>query len=698
MAEASDDADVGLVCSLCLEQFVNPRKFPDCGHCFCEACLITYMTKSNDSKELKNELKCPLCTKYNTIPEEIGFKEWVMMLETDCVKRQRNGLRDQDKCASCKSLGRESKPTVFCLDCIKSLCHGCSEIRHTYEPIQHHKCINIEKTFKNGDTAETISMLSEYLDLSCDSHPNEAINYCCNLDNKVFCCAACGLTDHKMCNSVFTINKLIEAEGVKKKKKRMAELISKLSKYVETVVSKIESCTTDYKKQIEEIARKIKEFRAKINQIMDSLEEALNEQAKAMAKQHALMASEVIDCLKGMAGNLRVYEGLTETIETCGSQIHQYIVTSKIIGKIRDQESAILDTTRAFRFTELSLKPQTTLLEILQIGLNDTHKLAYVEEQTNYNYSLPAYERASLLEYDKITQTCHKLVQENYKGQNEPTYSSLIYLPNDDFVLIDTNNDEGHCILAKEDGTVVASRDFIYCSDTSTGSRKPYCATVIKNGEIAVSIPDKKKICIISADKQLTSTFTGSTKYKPKAIHGLRTGDIAVAFGYPVAFGIISFDGIPEPTEKIHVYFSHDKVGRELKNFDYMAVDENRSHVIQPCTTDRAVYCFDFKGNPKFKYKGQDDFCPMGVAVDCYGSIFVCVIIYGILYADNDYAIHVISPAGNALRVIQESEGCPEYPRAIGFKKNGEEFAVTSGYPSPRQVTFFGFPKPQQRI
>ena len=265
----------------------------------------------------------------------------------------------------------------------------------------------------------------------------------------------------------------------------------------------------------------------------------------------------------------------------------------------------------------------------------------------------------------------------------------MVYLPNNDFVLIDTySNNEGHCILAKEDGTVISSRDFKYCSDTPTGSCRPYCATVIKNGEIAVSIPEKKKICIISADKQLKSTFTGSTKYKPRAIHGLRTGDIAVAFDDPVAFGIISFDDIPEPTEKIHVYFSHDKEGRELKNFDYMAVDENRSHVIQPCTTDRAVYCFDFNGNPKFNYKNKDNFYPRGVAVDGYGSIFVCA------SSNYNHAIHVISPAGNALIVIQRSEGCPEYPAAIGFKKNREEFAVTEGSTSQRQVTFFGFQKP----
>ena len=604
-----------------------------------------------------------------------------MMLETDCVDGQRNERKVQDGCASCKSLGRESKPTIFCLDCLKKLCQACSDIRHTFKPMNHHKYIDIEKAFKNDDGSKTISMLSEYLDLSCDSHSNEAINYYCK-DNDVFCCTACRYTDHKKCDSVLKLEELVEEEGTTQEKKftYINGLVSNLSKYAET----IESCATDYKKQVEEIGRNFKEIRAKINQIMDSLEEALNDQAKAMAKKHALMTTEVTDSLNEMTGNLQEYKVLTETIETYGSQLHKNKIAKKLMCKIRDQESVMLDTISAFRFKELSLKPQNTLLEILQICLNDTHKLAYVEEQA-VNNRLPIYEGASWLEYDKITKTCDKEVQENYKGTHEPTYSSLIYLPNNDFVLIDTYKDEGHCILAQEDGTVVASRDFKYCADTSTGSRKPYYATVIKNGEIAVSIPEKKKICIISADKQLKSTFTVSTKYKPTAIHGLQTGDIAVAFDDPVAFGIISFDDIPEPTEKIHVYFSHDKEGRELKNFDYMAVDENRSHVVQPCTTDRAVYCFDFNGNPKFKYKGKDNFYPTGVAVDGNRSIFVC--------DNNNDAIHVISPTGNALRVIQMSEGFPISPLAIGFKKNGEEFAVTQGWQPRRQITFFGFQK-----
>ena len=683
MAEAPDDGDVALVCSLCSEQFVNPRKLPDCGHCFCESCLITYMTKLNDSKESENKVKCPVCTKYNTIPEGIVLKEWVMMLETNCVNGQRNGRKEQDGCASCKSLGRESKSTVFCLDCLEKLCQVCSEIRHTYKTMKHHKYIDTEKAFKNDDGAKTISMLSEYLNISCDSHPDEAINYYCK-DNEGFCCASCRLSDHKKCNSVLKVEELVGEECAKREKKYINYLISSLSKYAETVANTIESCATDYKKQIKQIWRNFKDIKAKINQIMDSLEEAINDQTKAMAKQHALMTTDVTDNLKEMTDDLHIYKKLTDTIEAYGSKIHQCIICKNLMCKIRDQESAIFDTIRAFRFTELSLKPQRSLQDILQISLNDTNKLAYVEEQAVYN-RLPTYEKPSLLEYDKITQTCHKSVKGNYKGRNNPTYCSLVYLPNDDALLIDTRNDERHCILAQGDGTVVASRDFKYCSDSSTGSCKPYCATVIKSGEIAVSIPDKKKICIISADKQLKSTFNGSTKYKPKAIHGLQTGDIAVAFDDPVAFGIISFDLIPEPTEKIHVYFSRDKNGRELKNFDYMAVDEIRSHVIQPCRKDSAVYCFDFNGNPKFKYKGKYDFYPRGVALDGYGSIFVCEYIYN--------AIHVISPAGNGLRVIQKSEGCPESPLAIGFKKNGEEFTVTKIGSPGRQVTFFGFQK-----
>ena len=240
-----------------------------------------------------------------------------------------------------------------------------------------------------------------------------------------------------------------------------------------------------------------------------------------------------------------------------------------------------------------------------------------------------------------LTKAAEIFVKENYQAKDSPTYSSLAFLPNNNILLVDTYNEAGHCLLATKEGKVVSSCDFHSCGATS--NKKPYCATVFKTGVVAVSLPDLKKIAFISSDDKLKTTRNIDTNYKPQGLVGLRHGDLAVAWSDPVAFGIITVDEVP--VEK--VYFCQDKTGRQLKNFEYMAVDERRSHVIQPCTLDIAVYCFDLEGNPKFQYTNTELKFPRGVALDKDGNIYVC-----------DYsvqAIHVISATGCRQRRLSSS-------------------------------------------
>lgn len=92
----------------------------------------------------------------------------------------------------------------------------------------------------------------------------------------------------------------------------------------------------------------------------------------------------------------------------------------------------------------------------------------------------------------------------------------------------------------------------------------------------------------------------------------------------PVAFGIYRFTCSTSINCSIErVYYDHDAEGRELKTFDFMAIDETRSHIIQPCSSDETVYCFDFKGNPKFAYNNNVGL-PRGVACDADGNKYVC--------------------------------------------------------------------------
>lgn len=113
-----------------------------------------------------------------------------------------------------------------------------------------------------------------------------------------------------------------------------------------------------------------------------------------------------------------------------------------------------------------------------------------------------------------------------------------------------------------------------------------------------------------------------------------------------------------------------------------MAIDEGKKHVMQPCTTDNALYCFDFDGNPIFEYRSNDLNCPIGVVLDRDGNIFLC--------SYENSVIHVVSPTGRAVKIFRE--GCPSKPLAIAFKSCGEKFAVTRGNiwrEDNRVVTFF---------
>ena len=160
-------------------------------------------------------------------------------------------------------------------------------------------------------------------------------------------------------------------------------------------------------------------------------------------------------------------------------------------------------------------------------------------------------------------------------------------------------------------------------------------------------------------------------------MHCLKNGDLAVCWSNPLAFGILC--SCLWYKEKI--YFTEDKSGRRFKSFDYMAVDKKRHHVLQPCTVDKAVYCFDFEGQPVFKYRNTSLQCPRGAAVDDEGRTYVCELTLN--------CIHVISPNGIMLDIIKRENGCPDKPIAIEFDQNTRCLAVSHGCHPWASVYFF---------
>ena len=193
------------------------------------------------------------------------------------------------------------------------------------------------------------------------------------------------------------------------------------------------------------------------------------------------------------------------------------------------------------------------------------------------------------------------------------------------------------------------------------------CATTMTNNNIAVSVAYKKKIYILSANDTLEYKGEIRCKYRPVAMHGLRNNDIAVLWGCPLAFGIITLTG-GSYHEK--VYFNEGKNEKKLNANGFLTVDESHSHVILPSYTDHTIYCYDFEGNQIFAY--YDTYTPGGVAIGGDGNVYVCDAIQG--------TIIVLSPAGILIRLIKDE--CPFLPVGIGFKEDGKTFAVTQQWTS----------------
>lgn len=325
----------------------------------------------------------------------------------------------------------------------------------------------------------------------------------------------------------------------------------------------------------------------------------------------------------------------------------------------------MLKSSHNTKLRRFQLKPESVLSNFVDIDVNETTKLATLKH-TDSKIDLTKH---IAIRFCKIAKTGTYHINAKNSLGIYPTYSGLTYTSDNKLLLADSNY--GMICLVNDTYAHLASYNcteyVIKKTENDSAKNLPFSATFLGDDIVAASVPEKKTIFIIKADRNLKIQAEIDMFHSVKAVVGLNNGDIAVSLTDPVAFGIVSFKSF-HPEEKS--YFNCDKSGRVLKSFDYMAVDIKKSHVIQPCSVDKAVFCFDFQGNPKFEYRHTELKKPAGVGIDASGNVYVCD-------TAND-CIHILSPNGYPVSLYKD--GCPKNPLALAFDKGGTTFAISRGY------------------
>ena len=663
----SASGDEGIKCPVCLESYSQPRKLPRCGHTFCEECILKHVSNEREQNEGAGEYPCAVCKAPHPIPENGDrLTDWVTSLELDEDIVSKRKLCDtqtcktngSETCGPCKEQGKNSKGSKYCVNCHEGMCENCTHVHNALKLMKHHKVLDHLETNpineQEIDASKNVANL-----LSCPFHPDKLIEFHCRDDNALVC-ATCVAAHHRKCNDIVELNDSISFETVEKGASKLKEEILSLITYAEEIIKAKQANVRALKDQSEGIIVKIGELRTKLIQLFEAMEETINQQTKALTKKHALVIDEEISTIKETIASLKYALTLTEKSVLDGSSNQLYIVVQNVRKNFSTYETSIIELGKQSEDFQINLKQKETLAEVVALNINETEKLAIVEE-TKATTILPSYTKKKLLRFN-VESTDKVHIQGMYNRSHNPTYSFILYLQEglliiDEYRLV--------CSYVNEKHQIINSKYF---------TETPMRATHIRPGVIAVLVR-QKKIYFQSCDEHMSTICETVTKYYATAICGLSNGDLAIAWNKPVAFGIV----LPYADLPSQIYFTKDKANRQLQSFEYMAIDEKNQHVIQPCKESKTVYCFDFDGNPKFAYASANLKAPRGVAVDCVGCVFVC---------DSECScVHVISPTGEPVQIIRD--GCPPRPLAIAFNSSFDQFAITNETEDWCEINFF---------
>ena len=580
---------------------------------------------------------------------------------------EEDGADSVKRCCACMCLEKNTVAVLKCLSCKEALCKTCSQIRHSCSLFADHVVTELVDAQTDSEKRET-DLLTQYL--FCSVHTDKLITYLCR-DEYALCCIDCVIMQHRSCSEVTEITTFATKESNYTDAGKLKDKIAKVVAYSKSITETMKSNSAENKKEKSKILDSIQHMRRKINEVFDVMEEKIREHCNALTKKNSLTALDEIGKLTVISKELGNSLSLINKCISDNSPSTFYVLLKQLAKIITRCETEVLEVGYACKKHGFKLETDDVLKKMLEIEVNESDKLARLSE-FEYDANVPEYLERKLLKYCSIKQTgVQKIIPTDSDLDWPPVYNALVFLPESRLFFVDYIY--GFCSLVSDNFKMIASCNFMtQQTDQKQERRLPFCVTHVKAGLVAISVPNQKKICFLEASADLTVTGEVTTRYKPKALHCLKNGDMAVSWTGPVAFGMITLSLGYLIKEK--EYFNRDTSGRILQSFEHMAVDEDRSHVVQCCWKTKTVYCFDFHGNPKFAYSCQELRKPCGITLDGDGNIYVC---------DGDSkSIHILATDGTSISIIVN---LPGNPLAIGVRHDASEFLVTNSDRSNRQ-------------
>ena len=281
-----------LNCAICCQLYTEPRKLSGCSHSFCANCIVNSVLELKKEEKLGSEFGCPVCKQPSNSPgSDDSVHRWVTSLEVNeeikmkCMAKMKPELSDTENCCSL-CLGHEKVVVAikYCFSCNENYCVPCSETLHSFKVNKCHLVIDKEAA-KHESTGHLHEQSIEMLNglTICSKHPKEVVRFYCG-DDKNFCCLICSVENHKQCMNLTPISVVAQESCSTMDSTTLLDLISKLTKHIDSRVEAIKENNNENKKKAEQLDVEYQEMKRKVIDLLDIMETNLRDEAKAAIK------------------------------------------------------------------------------------------------------------------------------------------------------------------------------------------------------------------------------------------------------------------------------------------------------------------------------------------------------------------------------------------------------------------------------
>ncbi|PIK41345.1 hypothetical protein BSL78_21795, partial [Apostichopus japonicus] len=346
-----------LLCSICLEQFKDPKLLP-CLHRFCTACLEPLIGKAGE------KLKCPLCQQSIVVPED-GFKTDFYVNSIIEYVHFKKSLKSEiiKKCYGCTL---DLAVTAYCFKCNDFLCQNCRDFHMKNNIVKEHRP-HVLELCNVADSNLSMAKLDSLKDApKCHTHPEKVAELCCKSCHSLPICMVCGAFGEHKAHDLQEVTSLANSE-----RKLLADSLGTLMELKEKVYD-MPRVMSEKRTQLEDNTRGQEQviksqFEKEQMQINREIDKLKNDFKMQKDTQTAILQKEISDNKKELEEKIQML--VVQHEKVCAEKTRS---TDKQIKKFQ-------------KANEAEIAKRCQQLESLQSLLDEKTKLVKVHQKQSHN-------------------------------------------------------------------------------------------------------------------------------------------------------------------------------------------------------------------------------------------------------------------------------------------------------------------------